>query len=134
LRRKAALLSVAFVVVLMVGIAVFALGMLGNGNPKDRISLPQGVALCTHFGADNRPYLSATIDVNASSPLKLISAYVNGTFEGSAEYTYGRSIYTTSFSVNPTSTIIAGAHYVVVLTASFQDGASYSANDLVVSC
>ena len=122
-------------------IVVGSLALVGIGRQQqqstDKITLPNGMALCSHFGIDQVPYLSAKVAVNGTSPLQSITAYVNGTFESTVSYSFNSTSYVTNFSINPPNpsmSILAGRTYVVVLTANFRDGSTASASSSVIAC
>ena len=136
-RRIALLLAVIVVALLVFGSALLLSENRQQPSGADRISLPNGVALCSHFGIDQVSYLSASVAINGTSMLRSLTAYINGTFESTVNYSFNSTNYITNFSINPanqTMPILPGKTYVVMLVALFQDGSAPSASSSVIAC
>jgi hypothetical protein len=138
-RSKGKAVSVGILAMIAL-IGAISYALLAGSQPKneaDRISTPEGVALCSHFGIDQTPYLSAAVAVKAASPLKSIAVYINGAYEGTSEYSYNSPNYSTMLTmnpVNPSQPIIPQKTYEVKLVATFNDGTVFATNETVVAC
>ncbi len=105
--------------------------------PTDKISLPSGVGICSSNCIYPSPYLSATVLVNASSPLVSLRLFINGTDEGMvASFNNTMTDYGYVLKANPHNAsmpIQAGLVYSVELVAAFRDGGTSTATASTVA-
>ena len=105
-------------------------------SATDKISLPDGVSICSGDCGHPNPYLSATVLVNSTAPISSLHLFINGTDEGSTplnvflpyngsaieSFYYRYQAYPTNTSLS----IEAGKPYSIELLAAFADGETSS--------
>lgn len=104
----------------------FLFGTAPTVAPNDRISLPSGVGVCSSNCIYPRPYLSAMVSVNTTSPLVSLHLFINGTDEGIVG-SFNNTITDYGYVLkanphNPSLPVQAGKTYHVELVAAFRDG------------
>jgi len=101
-------------------------------SATDKISLPDGVSICSGDCGHPSPYLSATVLINSTGPISSLHLFINGTDEGSTPLNvflpYNDSAMESfyyQYQAQPTNTslsIQAGKTYSIELLAAFADG------------
>jgi len=104
-------------------------------QPRNFIVIDSGMTLCsTNCGLYPSPFLSGTVFVNSTIPLRTLQLSVNGTFESSQNYSNNFTNYAIEYKLSPNNQsmpIISGKMYFVVLVATFLD-TSQSIGSIVV--
>jgi hypothetical protein len=103
---------------------------------KNFIFINSGMSLCSGNCLYPSPYLSGTVFVNSSVPLKTLQLYINGTYEGTSNYTSNFTNYAIGYKSSPTNQsmpIVSGRTYLITLFATFQDESVSSASIVVVA-
>jgi hypothetical protein len=107
----------------------------GSGS-LNFIAISGGMGLCSHNCNYPSPYLSGTVIVNSTVPLRALQLFINGTSEGTSNYSSSLSIFTFGYKANPTNQsmpIVSGKTYLIVLVAKFQDNSSSVASVIVTA-
>jgi hypothetical protein len=92
-----------------------------------------GVELCVSDCVYPSPYLSAMINVNATTPLSSVVAFINGTSVGAQSYsdnniTQYEIVFKTTWRQSGQTNIVSGQAYNVTFVAEFGDGTVSTAN------
>jgi hypothetical protein len=103
----------------------------------DKISLPNGVSICSGDCGHQSPYLSATVFVNSTGPISSLHLFINGTDQGSTPLNvvlpYNGSAMESfyyQYQAYPNNTSIqiqVGKTYSIELVATFADGETSAA-------
>jgi hypothetical protein len=91
------------------------------------IAISGGMSLCSSNCNYPGPYLSGTVLVNSTVPLRSIQLFINGTLEGTSNYSNNSTKFAIGYKANPTDQsmpIVSGKTYLIVLVGKFQDNAS----------
>lgn len=94
------------------------------------------MSLCTRNCLFPSPFLLGTVFVNSSVPLQTLQLYINGTFEGTTNYSNKFTNYAIGYKSspnNPVMPIVSGKSYDVTFVATFQDGSVSNASTVVVA-
>lgn len=102
---------------------------------KNFISIEnESVSLCPRNCLYPSPFLSATLFVNSTAPLKWLQLYINGTFESTHTYTNNYTNYAIDYQTSPdnqTLPIMSDNTYIIAFVATFQDGTVSNASTIV---
>lgn len=91
------------------------------------IAVAGGMSLCSSNCNYPGPYLSGTVFVNSTVPLLSIQLSINGTSEGTSNYSNNSTKFPIGYKASPTNQsmpIVSGKTYLIVLVAKFQDNSS----------
>ena len=102
-------------------------------QPRNFIVI-DNMTLCSTNCLNPSPFLSGTVFVNSTIPLRTLQLSINGTFESSQNYSNNFTNYAIAYKLSPNNQsmpIISGKMYFVVLVATFLDS-SQSIGSIVV--
>jgi hypothetical protein len=103
-------------------------------QPRNFIVIDSMTLCSTNCGLNPSPFLSGTVFVNSTIPLRTLQLSINGTFESSQNYSNNFTNYAIAYKLSPINQsmpIISGKTYFVVLVATFLD-TSQSIGSIVI--